>query len=76
MRKRAPKSGPSERGRVGALRQSVGCGHFRAGGEEPHGLAPVTGLTRGPIWDQLGWYRETFAPMRWRRFFFLPGGRK
>lgn len=39
-------SGLSERGRVGASRQSAMRGHFRAGGGEPHGLAPVTGLTR------------------------------
>lgn len=36
------------------------------------GLPPLSRLTRYPVRDQLGWYRETFAPMWWRGFFFLP----
>lgn len=41
----------SERGTVGAPRHSLRCGHFRAGSEELHGFASVTGLTRCPVRD-------------------------
>ncbi len=55
---------------IGESPLSMPASHFQATRDDRGGCSRYR-VTKISFTDELGWYRENFAPMVWARFIFL-----